>query len=176
MDKTIFKTGIARLMVLLLPTPLRRAGMVAALESLGVPFAKVLGSIEGQYYTIEHRAQYNGQVCRLEMMLNDLLDPQRGIRVVEGDLITADAYIVKERGVRNLQGFPKVRGAAAQILIPSRRASQHTKYDFTVVMPAHLTEGGTAAGTESMRRRLTTLVNTYKQPGTRWNIQMPNTY
>jgi hypothetical protein len=173
MTKTIFDTSILRLMVLLLPMALRKTGMMSLLEALGVPLTKHIGDIKTHYEDIEHRALYNGQVCRMEMLLNDKFDESvRGIRIVDGDMITAPAYCALPRAHRSVQGYPKRRGQPdGQILLPNRLASQHVKFDFTVVLPSRIMEGMTSDEEAATIRRLTALVNTYKLPGTRWEIQ-----
>lgn len=171
MNQEIFKTDVARLMVLLLPTPQRQPLMVGMAGEAATPFATILGRIKAWYDDTRHRAQYNGQVCRLAMLLNDKMDEElRGIRVVDGNLITGAAVYARQPGEPTMT--PKERGAEnGVVIVPSRAASVATKYDFKILVPKRIVpETGTPERTQ-MERYMAALVNTYKLPSTKWNWQ-----
>lgn len=172
MNKAIYNTEIGRLMVLLLPCILRRARMASLTDALSQPFKELLVRAQAIYDDTEHRTLYNGQVCRLQMLLNDKLDPDmRGIRVTDGDLITGAAYILYKRGAdRGRSDAMKARGASVQVMLPTRAASMKTKYDFTVAVPRRVLPEADHQTKERNMRKLTALVNTYKLPSTKWNV------
>ncbi len=153
-------------MVLLLPMALRKTGIMTLMETLGTPLADTLGNIQKLHQTITQQALYNGQVCRLEMLLNDKLDVLRGIQVVDGNDATGEPYFVLSRGTYNAQGFPKRRGQSGQTIIPSRSSSKHIRNDFKVILPSYLNDDRIA----TTKKIATALVNTYKLPGTLWQL------
>lgn len=172
MNENIFNTSIHRLMVLLLPTPLRKDGIITLLDAMATPFAILMDKIRAWHKQTKHRALYNGQVCRMEMMLNDQLDEDgRGIRVIDGDVITGAAVLLQ---VREHDGAPtpKRRGDSDNaVILPSRAASTKTKYDFTVLIPERIMQGLQPQENDSKTQTLIALVNTYKLPSTKWNWQ-----
>lgn len=156
----ILETILSRLAVLLLPASLRQPALSAIIMWLTAPLAQVQRAMaEWRLYTLTH-LEYNGQVCRMERALNDMLDPeQRAISIIDGQERSGKPYYVYQRGTSYIS-MPLGRGMVPAILIESREAITATRYDFEVAIPPRITD----------QRRLKTLVNLLKLPSKTWRI------
>lgn len=73
----IFELNIKKLGVLLLPSLLRRAKMVAWIRILFTPLDALYSNFLNKRKTDLYRLEHNGQKCYLRKALNDKFDPQQ---------------------------------------------------------------------------------------------------
>ena len=145
--------SIDKLVVLLLPTFLRKPKLVAWLRALATPLHKLLYDFQQARTADLYNLAHNSQVCYLRKALNDEFDSeQRRIRIEDG----------KQK--QRLYIYP--RSANKPLYLGRVFLYQRGDYidggvDFIVVLPKDLTYD---------KYKLEALVNFYKLAGKRWQI------
>lgn len=93
----LYQIDYKRLVLLLLPTFLRRPRLCAYLYALTFGVSELYGKFLKNRDTNLSRIKRNGQVCYLRGMLNDELDPEeRRIRIIDGDAEGSWVFTVDE--------------------------------------------------------------------------------
>ena len=147
--------NIDKLVVLLLPTFLRKPKLVAWLRTLATPLHKLLYTFQQARTADLYNLAHNSQVCCLRKALNDEFDPQqRRIRI--------------EDGKQNERLYIYPRSANKPLYLGKVFLYQRGDYidggvDFIVVLPE---------GLEYDKYKLGALVNFYKLAGKRWTIEI----
>ena len=145
--------NIDKLVVLLLPTFLRKPKLIAWLRMLAAPLHKLLYTFQQARTADLYNLAHNSQVCYLRKALNDEFDSeQRRIRIEDG------------RQKQRLYIYP--RSANKPLYLGKIFLYQRGDYidggvDFIVVLPKDLTYD---------KYKLEALVNFYKLAGKRWQI------
>ena len=145
--------NIDKLVVLLLPTFLRKPKLVAWLRTLATPLHKLLYAFQQARTADLYNLAHNSQVCYLRKALNDEFDPQqRRIRI--------------EDGKQNERLYIYPRSANRPLFLGKVFFYQRGDYidggvDFIVVIPQ---------GLQYDKYKLEALVNFYKLAGKRWQI------
>ena len=145
--------NIDKLVVLLLPTFLRKPKLIAWLRMLATPLHKLLYDFQQARTADLYNLAHNSQVCYLRKALNDEFDPlQRRIRI--------------EDGKQNKRLYIYPRSANKPLYLGKVFLYQRGDYidggvDFIVVLPKDLTYD---------KYKLEALVNFYKLAGKRWQI------
>ena len=142
--------NIDKLVVLLLPTFLRKPKLVAWLRTLATPLHKLLYAFQQARTADLYNLAHNSQVCYLRKALNDEFDPQqRRIRI--------------EDGKKNERLYIYPRSANRPLFLGKVFLYQRGDYidggvDFIVVIPQ---------GLQYDKYKLEALVNFYKLAGKR---------
>ena len=149
----MYNLNIDKLLVLLIPTFLRKPKLVAWLRTLATPLYKLLYDFHLARQADLYNLAHNSQVCYLRKALNDEFDDeQRRIRIEDG----------KQK--QRLYIYP--RSANKPLYLGKVFLYQRGDYidggvDFIVVLPKDLTYD---------KYKLEALVNFYKLAGKRWQI------
>lgn len=149
----MYNLNIDKLLVLLIPTFLRKPKLVAWLRTLATPLYKLLYDFQRASQDDLCNLAHNSQVCYLRKALNDEFDDeQRRIRIEDG----------KQK--QRLYIYP--RSANKPLYLGKVFLYQRGDYidggvDFIVVLPKDLTYD---------KYKLEALVNFYKLAGKRWQI------
>ena len=180
MNKTIFDTSIRRLMAQLTPIVLRQPGFTTLTDRLASPLDGVLAQVRTAHRDVERRTLYNGQTRRLQMCLNDALDPdQRRILVVDGNALSDPVPYALLR-TKPGTATPLERGASPALMLMSRKSITQPRYDFYVVIPDDLLPDGADTASTAIRtdktNTLAALTNTYKLPSKRWRLLTQTEY
>ena len=149
----MYNLNIDKLLVLLIPTFLRKPKLVAWLRTLATPLYKLLYDFQRASQDDLCNLAHNSKVCSLRKALNDEFDDeQRRIRIEDG----------KQK--QRLYIYP--RSANKPLYLGKVFLYQRGDYidggvDFIVVLPKDLTYD---------KYKLEALVNFYKLAGKRWQI------
>lgn len=85
----VFNIDYDRLLLLLLPTFLRKLGIVSLLQSATVALKSTYGNFSNNQISNLYKLVHNGQVCYLKKVLNDTFDPDlRRIKIIDGNKYT----------------------------------------------------------------------------------------
>ena len=145
--------NIDKLVVLLLPTFLRKPKLVAWLRTLATPLHKLLYAFQQARTADLYNLAHNSQVCYLRKALNDEFDPQqRRIRIDDGKQ-NERLYIYPRSANRPL--------FLGKVFLYQRGDYIDGGVDFIVVIPQ---------GLQYDKYKLEALVNFYKLAGKRWQI------
>ena len=156
--------------VTLLPTPLRKAGIVAVLCAIMWIFNEILS---GKNWLNDYRKEtfiqleFNAQVCRLEYCLNYLFNnKQPGIEVIDSQAEVADPFYLYLRNPRpqSIEMLVCHRSMEQHIMLNDRAHNKEERFDFTVEVPPEI-----ALGNEILAR-FTSVVNNAKTPGKKWRL------
>lgn len=151
----MYNLNIDKLLVLLTPTFLRKAKLIAWLRTLAMPLNKLLDDFKVHRERDLYNLTHNSQVCYLRKALNDEFDPQlRRIKI--------------EDGTRNIRRYIYQRNVNRPLYLGRMFLYLRGNYidggvDFVVVLPR---------GLEYDKYRLEALVNFYKLAGKRWTIRI----
>ena len=151
----MYNFNIDKLLVLLTPTFLRKAKLIAWLRTLAMPLNKLLDDFKVHRERDLYNLTHNSQVCYLRKALNDEFDPQlRRIKI--------------EDGTRNIRRYIYQRNVNRPLYLGRMFLYLRGNYidggvDFVVVLPR---------GLEYDKYRLEALVNFYKLAGKRWTIRI----
>lgn len=144
-----------RLVVLLLPTSLRKAKLVAFVQALVAPIIQVHYSWLLKRNEDLYKMQHTGQVCRLRKVLNDQLDVSlRRIYINDGNAFPRK-YIYTRA-----ENKPVFIG---KTFIYQNDEYTNTGVDFTVFVPSEI------INTEVFK--LKALIEFYKLAGKRYKLQ-----
>lgn len=157
----IYRVDMKRLVLLTLPTWLRRPVAAALLFAGVTPLARALQELRNFRTESRYRITHNGQVCKLRGVLNDECDPYlRRIRVE--DYSKPSGMCVYERESR--QWIMTGRSAMESVRLERRGFAGSGQYDFRVEVPEVYADEGTMV-------RLRGKVDLYKLAGKRYEIQ-----
>ena len=151
----MYNLNIDKLLVLLIPTFLRKRKLVAWLRTLAMPLNKLLDDFKVHRERDLYNLTHNSQVCYLRKALNDEFDPQlRRIKI--------------EDGTRNIRRYIYQRNVNIPLYLGRMFLYLRGNYidggvDFVVVLPR---------GLEYDKYKLEALVNFYKLAGKRWTIRI----
>lgn len=152
-----------KLCVLLLPNCLRRPIMMALFNVFSVAFAKILIALTSYRTETLEELKYNGQVCRMEYLLNNIFDlEQRRIQVIDGQQLNVSIFYLYERNTFTIIDMIKSRNQTDQIILNNSETITQQVYDFYILIPASLTYN---------ENKLKAIVNTYKTTGKSWKIK-----
>jgi len=127
MSKPIFKIDYDRLIILSLPTFLRKIGVVSFLSSLNTAIKSVYANFTDNQNSNIYKLAHNGQVCYLRAALNDSFDPSlRRIYITEGNKFNR-VYIYT-----NAENQPRYLG---KMYLRTSLDYGDTGVDFRVVVP-----------------------------------------
>ena len=150
----MYNLNIDKLLVLLTPTFLRKAKLIAWLRTLAMPLNKLLDDFKVHRERDLYNLAHNSQVCYLRKALNDEFDDeQRRIRIEDG------------RQKQRLYIYPRSANKPlylGKVFLYHRGDYNDGGVDFIVVLPQ---------GLEYDRYKLEALVNFYKLAGKRWTIE-----
>jgi len=145
---------INRLVVLLIPTFLRKRFNFALVRAMVQPVSTVMSLFEANRQANLYNLNHNGQVCKLRAVLNDAFDvEQRRIRIEDSERWDW-TFVYQESEDKPLW--------LDTLLIASDAFTSDAGTDFTVVVPASLGE--------AIRPQMISLVNYYKLAGKRYSI------
>lgn len=151
----MYNLHIDKLLMLLIPTFLRKSKFVAWLRVLTTPLNKLLDVFKKEREKDLYNLTHNSQVCYLRKVLNDEFDPQlRRIKIEDGKRNTR-LYIYQRRAKR-----PVYLG---KVFLYQRDNYIDGGVDFVVVLPKNL---------HYDKYKLKALVNFYKLAGKRWTIRI----
>lgn len=126
----VYDIDIKKLSVLLLPTFLRKAKMVAWLHGLVTPLVSLHYAFQQKRNADLYNLNHNGQVCYLRGVLNDAFDvEQRRIKITDGN--TYRRQYIYTRGEKK----PKYLG---KIYLHERGDYSDESVDFIVVAPREI--------------------------------------
>lgn len=155
-----YDVSFKRMVVLLLPTFLRKPTTI----TLGLSSAAPLGRLHNDFLaykkTTDYRLYHNGQVCYLTAVLNDSFDPiSRRIQIAGKE--EREWKIIYCRAIGRWMFLPK-RESSTAIVINKRGFSGATSADFVIEIPRPL------RGLDE--DRLKAIVNSYKLASKRYII------
>lgn len=152
-----------KLCVLLLPICLRRPILMALFKVFSVAFDQILVYLTKYRTETLEELKYNGQVCRMEYLLNNIFDlEQRRIQVIDGQQLNGNIFYLYERNTTTIIDMIKNRNQTDQIILNNRETISQQVYDFYILIPASLTYNP---------NKLKAIVNTYKTTGKSWKIK-----
>ena len=171
MREEVYKTDLQKVGIMLLPTPLRKPGIAAVLNVLTWIFAEIMDALRKYRDNTFTHIKYNGQVCRLELCLNNMFNNENqepGITVTDGQHDIEESYYLYLRGtalsiempIRMDTNPPKER----HIILNSREKNSVKRYDFIVTVPAEIPIN------DAKTNQLKSVVNTLKAPGKSWML------
>ena len=151
----MYNLNIDKLLMLLIPTFLRKKKLVAWLRMLTMPLNKLLDDFKEHRERDLYNLSHNSQVCYLRKALNDEFDLQlRRIKIEDG------------RQNQRLYIYPRSANKPlylGKVFLYQRGAYIDGGVDFIVVLPQ---------GLEYDKYKLEALVNFYKLAGKRWTIEI----
>jgi hypothetical protein len=131
-----FNINFNRLAELLLPTFLRKATILAFLQSAYSQLAFICNTgLKPYREQTNYRLMHNGQVCYLRKVLNDYFDSEQR-RIIIGEAEPKKSAIVYWRELNRLVGAPP-RGTTA-LIVSGRGYSGASGFDFTIQVPAEI--------------------------------------
>lgn len=153
------KVDFRKLALLLLPTALRKKGIIALTSSL-IQGVRVLQS-DYQVFCeqTESTLKYNGQVCYLRGLLNDTFDSDDR-RISVSDAAEHDPLLIYTRKFGKQCILAHQRNGNA-VILNLRGYQGLSEYSFLVNVPWDLI---------IYADRLTAMVNSYKLAGMKWKI------
>jgi len=156
----IYDIAYKKLVLMLLPTVLRKPLLVAIAYALAAPIVSLYRSFMQFRDETNYRLYHNGQTCYLRAVLNDAFDPiSRRITVTDGD-VSETAVFIYQRSESKFRML-KRRGEGA-LQVSRRGFSGTTGFDFMVNIPYDL------KGLDESR--LKAITNTYKLASKRYAI------
>ena len=150
-----YKINFDKLVVMLLPTFLRKPRMIAFITLFSSELTKLYNNWLVKKIEDEKWLYHNSQVCRLRKILNDEFDDlQRRIQITDGQLYERKyIYTLGEKK-------PKYLG---KIFIRQSSDYADTGIDFFVVVPTEI-------NIEQNKYKLEALINRYKLASKRYKI------
>jgi hypothetical protein len=164
MKDNILEIDFPKLGTLLLPMPLRRYGIVGVIHALMNAPAQLLQNLQQHRKDTLTRLKYNAQVCRMELCLNNLFNPDNidHIRVVDSQQNIADPFFLYHRGTAVSIDMPlRINAPGRHIILNDRAHNSQTRYDFYVYIPQSIPINETV---------VRTVVNKMKVPGKIWQL------
>lgn len=144
-----------KLVILLLPTFLRKPKIVGYLQSLIAPIITIHDDWKQKRLDDWYKLEHTGQVCKLRKVLNDALDPaDRRIYIDEGNAFPRK-YIYT--GAENKPVF------LGKMFIYRNAEYLNTGADFVVFAPQEIIDAAT--------NELNALINFYKLASKRYQIR-----
>jgi hypothetical protein len=128
----VYDIDFRRLVLLLLPTFLRRPRIVAFVSALISPLSQLHGRFKRFRDDIDYRLTHNSQTCYLRGALNDLLDPVER-RITVSDVPPSHGLtLVPEREAGQPLLMPS---RATGAVVVGRRGFAVSGHDFMVTIP-----------------------------------------
>jgi len=159
----LFEIDINRLVVLLMPTFLRKRFNFALVRAMIQPVSTVMSLFEANRGANLYNMKHNGQVCYLRAVLNDAFDvEQRRIRIEDSERWDW-TFIYQETEDKPL--WLALRQAQEPVLIASDAFTTDEGTDFMVIVP-----GFDELSQRAIRPQMISLVNYYKLAGMRYSI------
>ena len=163
-ENRIYKLNVRRLVLITLPTWLRRPLATALLYAGAQPLARLVHELRKFREDASYRMEHNGQVCKLRGVLNDTFDPKlRRINVEDEESAKASAGLPYMREVERWLTIPR-RESGRAFILNRRGYGGISGQDFWVTVPFALRG-------EIDETRLTATVNRYKLASKRWTIK-----
>lgn len=157
-----YDVNMKRLSLLLLPTFWRKSVFAATAYAAVSPLQWLHTRFVLWKQDTEYRVQYNGQVCHLQAVLNDMFDPGER-RITITDNAENVGYIsLHQRDTDKSVLFPS-RGSGRVMILNRRGYGGVNGYDFWVNLPLALYGKIDFA-------QVTAVVNTYKLASKRFSI------
>lgn len=160
----IFSIDYKKLIVLLLPTMLRKPILFALLKSATKPVVSLYDTFSSNRSRNLYEVEQNGQVCYMRKMLNDNFDrDQRRIYISDGE--SSEWVFLFQKSTFNSQGGKQPVWVSNEepVLVPRQGSVSAAGSDFVVNIPVALR----GAADEN---RITALVNYYKLASKRYII------
>ena len=150
----IFEIDINRLVMLLIPTFLRKRVVFAFARAMVQPVYSLMSRFEANREANLYNMHHNGQICYLRAVLNDAFDmEQRRIRIDDSERYDW-TFVYPEATDRPLW--------LETVLIASEAFTADEGTDFTVTVPDDLSR--------AIIPQMISLVNYYKLAGKRYSI------
>ncbi len=167
MHEQVYKTDFATTAILLLPMPLRKAGIVAVVCAIMWIYNAIRDRLNAYRDDTFIQLKYNAQVCRLEYCLNRLFnDGEPGITVTDSQAEVAEPYYLYRREPRpqSIEMLVCHRSMEQHIMLNDRVHNKEERFDFTVEVPPEIALG------DEILARFTSVVNNAKTPGRKWRL------
>jgi hypothetical protein len=160
MSSKIYDITYKKLVIMLLPTMLRRPLLVAFANAMVSPVVNLYRNFMQYRDETNYRVYHNGQICYLRSVLNDAFDPiSRRIAISDIDASNTAVFIYER--LENKFKMLKKRGEGA-IPISRRGFSGSKSFNFMVNIPIEL------QGLDELR--LKAIINIYKLASKRYAI------
>jgi len=154
MNKKIFDIDYNKLVILLLPTFLRRPLTITWLQALVLPIKQMYSVFTNNRANNMHKLVHNGQVCYLRKALNDAFDP--GLRrIYIGDGNKYKRWYI----YTNVEQKPEYLG---KLYLHQVGDYADTGLDFTVIVPTEF---------DLKNYQMRGLIDFYKLASKRYDIQ-----
>jgi hypothetical protein len=162
---SFYKIDYAKLVVMLLPTWLRKERFIAFVSSMVAPLNSLSYRFTKKRNQDHYKLTHNGQVCYLRKVLNDAFDPTlRRIQIVDGNRYNS-MYIYTEAELK-----PKF---LKTIHLRDESVYQNTGVDFLVLLPKQVYEIQKTQIHNSVRfYDVESVVDYYKLASKRYKIQL----
>ena len=147
-----------RLVVMLLPTFLRKNIVIGFLNSMIFPLFSLKTAFDNCRQSVNYRLYHNGQVCYLRAVVNDFFDPADRRITITDYAGSVSSTIIHLREEDNFKIIPERPNA---MIINHRGFSGISNYDFVVNVPVSLS---------SQNDRIIAVVNIYKLVSKRFLI------
>lgn len=157
-----YDVNIKRLALLLLPTFWRRPLFAAVVFAAVTPLQAVHMRFMRWKDDTDYRLRYNGQVCHLRAVLNDLFDPGERRITVTDNVENIGSVVLHHRDAEQSLRFP-ARGSGRIVILNRRGYGGVNGYDFWVNLPLALYD---KIDPEQVRA----VVDTYKLASKRFSI------
>lgn len=167
MHAQVYKTDFATTAIMLLPMPLRKAGIVAVLCAIMWIFNTIRDRLNAYRDDTFIQLKYNAQVCRLEYCLNrSFNNGEPGITVTDSQAEVADPYYLYHREPRpqSIEMPIRLNDRAQHIMLNDRAHNKEERFDFTVEVPPEIALG------DEIEKRFRSVVNNAKTPGKKWRL------
>lgn len=167
MHAQVYKTDFATTAIMLLPMPLRKAGIVAVLCAIMWIFNTIRDRLNAYRDETFIQLKYNAQVCRLEYCLNRLFnDGEPGITVTDSQAEVADPFYLYLRNPRpqSIEMPIRLNDREWHIMLNDRAHNAEERFDFTVYVPPEIALG------DEILARFTSVANNAKTPGKKWRL------
>ena len=167
MHAQVYKTDFATTAIMLLPIPLRKAGIVAVLCAIMWIFNTIRDRLNAYRDDTFIQLKYNAQVCRLEYCLNRLFNNgEPGIIVTDSQAEVAEPYYLYHREPRpqSIEMPIRLNDREWHIMLNDRAHNAEERFDFTVYVPPEIALG------DEILARFTSVVNNAKTPGKKWRL------
>ena len=140
-NNKLYDIKLKKLVVWLLPTPLRRSKMTAWLTALTHPIAILYDDFIAFRKAMLDRLVITPQVCYLEKLLNDRYDPiVRDIKVVDGTSYPP-LFLYRKAEAKKVYLYRKSETQRPKTYLYTKREVGQFTHDFIVSVPARVKSG-----------------------------------
>lgn len=157
-----YRINYKRLVLLLLPTMLRKPVIAAFLEAMTTPVSGLYTRFLSFTDDVRYRLNHNSQVCYLEAVLNDAFDfTERRIYITDAEILEWTRFLWLES-----EDKPVMLETGEIFILNSERFIGADSLDFVVNVPVSLNLS------ENDYNRMHALLRYYKLASKRYNISL----